>query len=398
VPRQNGKNAILEAVELFKMVVQGRRILHTAHEVKTARKAFLRLCSFFENERKYPELAALRRDVRKTNGQEAIFLTNGGSVEFIARSKGSGRGFTVDDLVCDEAQELNDDALAALYPTISAAPSGDPQLILTGTPPAPNMSGDVFTRFRMGGVAGKDSRLCWDEWSSLGSANLDDPNEWAKDNPALGYRLGIEVIRDERAAMDDDTFARERLGVWAEDGSRGALPYGAWMALANPGEERGPEPMFGVDLTEDRMAWISVAWRLADGSAQVMLANDGEPLPGHHVVEECGRLTRQWYATVVAPPALVDDLERAGVRVVKATMVDFAIASGAFADAVASGSVRHGNQAALNEAVKNARWRSAGSQGERAFQLKNAPLVGPLAAAARALHGLNTEGEGVILW
>ncbi|NKS66768.1 hypothetical protein GS461_13400 [Rhodococcus hoagii] len=40
VPRQNGKNGVLEVRELFGMVGLGERILHTAHEVKTARKAF----------------------------------------------------------------------------------------------------------------------------------------------------------------------------------------------------------------------------------------------------------------------------------------------------------------------------------------------------------------------
>ena len=108
--------------ELFGIVQLGEKFLHTAHEVKTARKAFLRLASFFENTRKWPELADLVKDIRRTNGQEAIVLTNGGSVEFVARSKGSGRGFTVDVLVCDEAQELSDDALEALMPTTSAAP------------------------------------------------------------------------------------------------------------------------------------------------------------------------------------------------------------------------------------------------------------------------------------
>jgi hypothetical protein len=62
-------------------------------------------------------------------------MGNGGSIEFIARSSGSGRGFTVDVLVCDEDQDLTDEELAALLPTISAAPSGNPMVILTGTPP-----------------------------------------------------------------------------------------------------------------------------------------------------------------------------------------------------------------------------------------------------------------------
>ena len=82
VPRQNGKNAVLEMRELFGLVVLGERFLHTAHEVKTSRKAFVRLCSFFENPRRYPVLSALVSDIRRTNGQEAIALRNGGSVEF----------------------------------------------------------------------------------------------------------------------------------------------------------------------------------------------------------------------------------------------------------------------------------------------------------------------------
>src|SRR5690606_29952691 len=72
VPRQNGKNALLEIRELFGIVELGERFLHTAHEVKTARKAFLRLASFFDNEKKYPELAGLVKEIRRTNGQEAI--------------------------------------------------------------------------------------------------------------------------------------------------------------------------------------------------------------------------------------------------------------------------------------------------------------------------------------
>lgn len=147
VPRQNGKNGIIEIRELFGMIDLGEKFLHTAHEVKTARKAFLRIASFFENPA-FPELQDLVKDIRRTNGQEAIILTNGGGVEFIARTRSSGLGFTVDVLVLDEAQELNDDTLSALLPTISAAPKGNPQQILTGTPPKPSSDGDVFARMR----------------------------------------------------------------------------------------------------------------------------------------------------------------------------------------------------------------------------------------------------------
>ena len=44
-PRQNGKNGVLEAFEAYKMLVCGERILHTAHQVKTANKSFQRLAA-----------------------------------------------------------------------------------------------------------------------------------------------------------------------------------------------------------------------------------------------------------------------------------------------------------------------------------------------------------------
>src|SRR5690606_7171925 len=176
---QNGKNAVIEIRELYGMIALGERFLHTAHEVKTARKAFLRLAGFFQNALEWPELAAMAKEIRRTNGQEAIVLTNGASIEFVARSRGSARGYTVDVLVMDEAQELTDEQLEALLPTISSAPTGNPQQLLAGTPPGPGTPGEVFTRTRSAGVEGKDPRLCWHEWSVDGEYNVADHALWA---------------------------------------------------------------------------------------------------------------------------------------------------------------------------------------------------------------------------
>ena len=221
VPRQNGKNALLEVRELYGAVGLGERILHTAHEVKTAQKHFRRLKHFFGQSAndpgaKFPELNALVDQVRSVNGQEAIFLANGGSIELAARSKNSGRGFTVDVLVCDEAQELAEEDLEALMPTTSAAPLGNPQWIFTGTPPSILSDGDVFTRVRSEALSGLAKRLSWHEWSVDASADLDDRALWRMTNPGLDSgRLQLEVIEGERARFSDDGFARERLGRWS---------------------------------------------------------------------------------------------------------------------------------------------------------------------------------------
>lgn len=277
LPRQNGKNALLEIRELFGVVVLGEKWLHTAHEVKTARKAFIRLSSFFENPREFPELADLVADVRKTNGQEAIVLTNGGSVEFVARSKGSARGFTVDCLAIDEAQELGDEALEALVPTTSAGPARNPQWIFTGTPPGPKANGEVFTRTRAAGKGGKDRSLSWIEWGAPKDANLDDREAWAQANPALGFRLSLSVIEEERKTFDDTGFARERLGQWDEFDESALLTVAAWLALASDGADaRSMRPVFAIDVAPHHAS----ASIVAVGSAVVPVVELVDQRPG----------------------------------------------------------------------------------------------------------------------
>ncbi|WP_128683434.1 hypothetical protein [Actinomyces qiguomingii] len=72
----------------------------------------------------------------------------------MARSKGSARGFTVDTIVADEAQDFGEDAMEALRSTNAAGPQQNPQLILTGTPPGPKADGEIFRRFRASALSG----------------------------------------------------------------------------------------------------------------------------------------------------------------------------------------------------------------------------------------------------
>ena len=195
LPRQNGKNALTEAVELFKTAVQGRRVLHTAHEVKTARRHFMRMQDYFDSD-EYPELKAAVKAIRQTNGQEAVLLKNGGRIEFIARSKSSGRGFTCDDLVLDEAQELTDEQLEALRPVISAAPSGDPQTIYMGTPTPPTSPGTVLVR--MYKAAHSDTppqRLAWLEWAVDAVGDVQGYQAARGDGRGRGDELQPRILR-----------------------------------------------------------------------------------------------------------------------------------------------------------------------------------------------------------
>ena len=219
LPRQNGKNVCLEAREFYGLVIDGERILHTAHQVRTSKKSFRRLAAMFTDKR-HPEILEIVKNIRYTNGEECIELTNGGVIEFSARSRQAARGFDgISLVVYDEAQELTDDQVEAIMATLSASATGTRQIIYTGTPPYPNCPGDVFRRRRTVSTTEAGKHDCWHEWSvdadSVQNIDITDKNLWYQTNPALNIRLEEDFTLEEMKTMSADGFARERLGWWS---------------------------------------------------------------------------------------------------------------------------------------------------------------------------------------
>ena len=258
VPRQNGKNVILEAREFFGMVISGEKILHTAHQVRTSKKSFRRLVNLFTDKR-HPEITELVKQIRFTNGEECIELFNGGVVEYSARSRQAARGFDgISLVVFDEAQELTDDQIDAILPTLSASATGTRQIIYTGTPPYPGCPGDVFRRRREAALKDPSPHDAWHEWSveadSLEKIELEDRTVWAATNPSLGLHLTEEFTEEELKSMAPDGFARERLGWWSpvisEELIR-AIPEKDWDACASPELKPEGKTAYGVKFSAD---------------------------------------------------------------------------------------------------------------------------------------------------
>lgn len=407
VSRQNGKGAVLEALVLAWMFLfDENKVLFSAHEMKTAVEMYKRIRDLVRNS---PDLhqQVKRNGYYQSNERTAIELADGREVRFVARSKDSGRGFSADKIVFDEAYNLPDSVVDAMMPTVGARPN--PQIWYTSSAGDKDLAPcDVLARIRRRGIRGEDRGMAYFEWSveydevtRKIKGDPHDPRLWAQANPSMGFRKTQERIGALAESMSPEGFAREELSVgnWPDDadGELAALNAKRWGGLLDPDAERGESVVFGVDVAEDRSAWVAVAWRREDGAAQVQLVQD-TPKPAFALVDWCAELAEKWGGVFVAPRAFEEDLERQGVQVEKMSGAEFAGACGDFFDAIEKGEIRHGNQAALNTAVRVARWRAYGTAGEKAWQMKDAPEVGPLVAATRALYGLTTVTEGVLVW
>lgn len=256
--RQNGKNACLEAREFYGMVINAEKILHTAHQVRTAKKSFRRLAAIFTDKR-HPEITELAKNIRYTNGEECIELYNGGSIEFSSRSRQAVRGFDgISLVVFDEAQELTDDQVEAIMATLSASSTGIRQLIYTGTPPYPGCPGDVFRRRRASCMMDPGKHDAWHEWGvvadSIDDINVDDVSLWYMTNPALGVRLTEEFTAEELRTETRDGFARERLGWWmpqVEQSIDRAIDEEAWDACKSDTGKPEGKTAYGVKFSAD---------------------------------------------------------------------------------------------------------------------------------------------------
>lgn len=273
VARQNGKNGALEAVELYLLVMLGFKILHTSHLLSSARKAFKRLMSFFGKKKDdanapFPELNAMVVEIRKTNGQEAIELSNGGLIEVSARTDGAGRGSSFDFLVIDEGQQYEEHQQEALEGSTSAAASGDPVAIYMGTPPKViGERGEPFVRVRSAAVTGRSKRTAWVEHSPQGEldkmsdlelqAFVRDRKNWGAANPAAGIRIAWETIEGEVERWSARSVARERLNMFPSPAEVLEIAFSE-KALKRlsvdvyPMPEDVPVTAFGVDMNPEK--------------------------------------------------------------------------------------------------------------------------------------------------
>jgi phage terminase large subunit-like protein len=424
--RQQGKTTGLGAPRaLAGLLLLGEElIMWSAHEYKTSIEAFLRVRTAFNRlgEHAGPNLIALDDGrltvkVNNTNGEEGFELSTGQRLRFIARSKGSGRGFSGDCNIIDEAYAYTRVQQSALAPTMLARPFA--QTIYLSSPPLNGMSGEVLYKLSARAVEG-DDRLGWRDWGLATAlddvaamspreraAFLDDRSNWAATLPALGRgRVTEEAIDQLRRELDDLDFARELLGCWPKQAMarNDVIDPDVWRDRADPESRPGDALVLALDASPGgRSASIASSGRRDDERLHVKVV-DYRAGTGW-VVQRVVELRDRWKPRKIlldpAGPAgaLLADLLAAGVEIELLGGGEMAQACGAFVNDLTEDRLRHCDQTPLNDAVEQAAARR--SRDAWIWDRKDTTAdICPLVAVTAAAHGFRLYGaiEEVVPW
>ncbi|WP_143264185.1 hypothetical protein [Amycolatopsis kentuckyensis] len=446
VARQNGKGGLGEARVLTGFFVLGEElIIWSAHEYKTALEAFRRIRTLIRAlgtaiSETLVEVDGVQIKISNTNGEEGFErLDTGQRIKFVARSKGSGRGFSGDVNIIDEAFAYTAEQQDALMPTLIARPNA--QIVYLSSPPLTGDTGEVMFALKKRGEAADDDSLGYRDWGvegdldNLAKLDLDDRALWAAANPALGLgRVTFETIgrlRKAMAANGGRGFAREVLGVWPKRREGGSfISADEWSALMDAESRRDGDVALGVDISPARdYACISLYGKRMDGWGHGQIAVYAPGTDWLVAAIEQWRNTVDPVAIVMGPgtgKSLKVELKKAGIVVpeerdkserlpgeeIKPKRGDLIIlgagemgaACGALLDAVRQKTLRHIGQEELTTSITGvtARETNDGLQWARG---KSSADTAPTVSLSLAQWGFDTrahlvdqDGEPFNVW
>lgn len=394
VPRQNGKGAVLEAVELYWLLVAGVPVvIHTAHEADTAAGHQARLELLTDD----PPITIPALKSYKANGKERIWnLDEKLLLQFRTRTKATKRGASPQRVVLDECQELQDAHLSALVPAMAAQsmdPSRMPQLIYAGSAPLEHSlyMHDLLARVQ----DRRPPKTLLAMWSCDADVDPDDVENWYRVNPSLGLLISEDFVRDtEYLVMNRNGFMAERLGVpqGGPSGLSTVVPLDVWAAATDESSRIVSHHQWALSVSPDRQwASLGVAGRRADGRLHVEWM---EHRPGTGWIAD--RVVSAWNARRIplrvhksGPEAAdVAVLRERGVEVVEVSSSELAQATGQFIDATVNDGLRHLGQSSLYKALTGAVVRQSSDGASIWSQRQSQVEITPLMAVTVALGGV----------
>lgn len=294
VARRNGKSELLIAYIFVKTVLYKEKTAYTSYHTSSMNSIFKRVRELISAPNKYGRFLRTFFDLpfKKGNvysgpgiltgkGGEMIVSKDGGECVFWTRGGGAGRGSGFDNMIFDEAQELEQKEVAALVPT---ADSNNPQIFYVGTPEAIISTSVVFSQTRADIISGVYENSYYAEWACKKIENKYNKRAWYNSNPSLGLlstgRGGLsEKTIQSRFVLSDEQFAVEVLGYWKKQTADSVIDINTWNYLES--EEPEPTPTekiaLGVRFSLDGQTFsVSIASQDIDRRTFVEVLADGK--------------------------------------------------------------------------------------------------------------------------
>lgn len=258
-PRQSGKTTLFLSWQVDRCVNWGmpQRSVFTAQTGKDARDKWLdELFPLLKMSRLRPLIGRVNEGM----GNESIRWTTGSIIRLLSTSAASGHSKTIHQAVLDEIWHDDDDRREqGLRPAMVTVP--DAQLLICST--AGTQASTVYNQKRERGRAAAETDsgqgMAYFEWSAPDGWDPDDEAAWPTFMPALGNTIGVEAIRAERTAMEDDAFRRAYGNIPAGMAGGEIIGPDLWQRVCVDDAAPSGRLRFGLDVAEDRSSTAIVA-------------------------------------------------------------------------------------------------------------------------------------------
>jgi phage terminase large subunit-like protein len=404
VCRQQGKNIWLEVVELVALCEFGDRlIIHSSHRSDTSHEHFLSLRERIQNNDNLMDLMPTWRHNNgfiTQNGNESIEFASGARLLFKARAKSSGRGPRPQKIVLDEALVLEDGAVGAMAPGLSAQKNA--QILYASS--SPRSDSAVLHRLRKRAMEPEDDdRFFYAAWNNPADIAVKDRDAWYRVNPSLGFgRMTEDSLMANRLTLSPGEFMREHLGVPEEpDDLDNVVDPDHWASLADPHSTIASNHQLALDVDIHRKwASFAAAGRRADGKAHVEVFHRQ---PGTDwVLERAVQAHRESKLPVRilsgSPAAsFIPLLAERNVPVEEVSPGDHARAVGQFLDAVENKELAHLGDPALTAALSGAVLRASAGDASVWARKTSKVDISSLVAVTVALGGVAAPTFGLFV-
>ena len=409
-PRQNGKSALMRFVCLWHLFKSdSQTVISMAQNRALALEHFKAAVDFIEN---VPWMAAQVKRLNRTNGQEALEIRRpDGKVakwQIVAATMEGPRGRSADLLWIDELREITEPAWKAATPVTRARPNAQTWV----TSNAGDAHSTVLNELRARALTNIDPAVGWWEWSA-GSTDIDvsSPAFWDgvyQANPALGYLIDEDVIR--QAALTDShaAFVTETLCEWI-DSFTSPWPPLAWSNCADPDLQVAPggQTWLGLDVSPDRRRADLVAAQLLDdgriavGLVQSWLSDSA--VDDRLIAGDVADWARKYHARAVAfdkwtGAGAASRLASAAIPVGDVSGQMFAAACDTVLSSMVAGRIVHANQADLTAAVMACAKKPMADGGWRVVRRGSAVPISAAVAMIMAIQFANQpQSEAAIV-